>query len=322
MYDVITLGSGTIDVFANTEAQFTKKSGKELISYPTGSKILIHELKFEIGGGGTNTAVAFSRLGLKTAWLGKLGNDDTSLHILDFMRKNSIEFIGVKGKGMSGFSIILDSRGHDRTILTHKGENDTLRYNQINLSKLRTKWFYFSSMVGKSLEMQKKLASYAGKKGIKLAFNPSSYQAEMGAKKLSQILRNTTSLIFNLEEAELLLGRKDSIENIMKKLTRLGPRIIVITNGKKEVFCYDGSMLYTLYPHGVKIIETTGAGDAFASSFVTGIILKNDIEFALKLGLANAESVIQHYGAKNVLLSFSEARRRMKIPTRITKRKI
>jgi len=56
----------------------------------------------------------------------------------------------------------------------------------------------------------------------------------------------------------------------------------------------------------IKVIESTGAGDAFASSFLSGMIKKNDIKFALKMGLANSESVITHPGAKNRLLNLNE----------------
>jgi len=71
----------------------------------------------------------------------------------------------------------------------------------------------------------------------------------------------------------------------------------------------------------VKIIETTGAGDAFASSFLSGMIKKNNIEFALKLARTNAESVIQHHGAKTGLLTYNKALKIMKKqPSKITKR--
>jgi len=58
-------------------------------------------------------------------------------------------------------------------------------------------------------------------------------------------------------------------------------------------------------------VETTGAGDSFSSAFLAGIIIKKDIDFALSLGQANAESVIQHIGAKNRLLRLNEALRKI-----------
>lgn len=310
MYDIITVGSATIDVFANTKSELikikTSSSEQDLIAYPSGSKILIKELRFTIGGGGTNTAVSLARLGHKTAYLGSLGNDENGKKILDLLKKEKIDFIGVLSKEITGYSIILDSIEHDRTILTYKGANDKLKFSDINLKKLKTKWFYFSSMISESFRTLETLAEFAEKNNIKIAFNPSTYLAEKGKDYLKKILTRTTILILNKEEASLLVG-KNNIKIILKKLCELGPKIAVITNGKKEINAYDGKNIYTIIPKKIKIVESTGAGDAFASSFLSGMIKKSNIEFALKLGLVNSESVIQHSGAKNKLLKYKEA---------------
>ncbi len=310
MYDIITVGSATFDVFANTKSQLikikTSCSEEDLIAYPSGSKILIKELRFTTGGGGTNTAVSLARLGHKTAYLGSLGNDENGKKILGLLKKEKIDFIGMLSKEITGYSIILDSIEHDRTILTYKGANDKLKFSDINLKKLKTKWFYFSSMISESFRTLEKLAEFAEKNNIKIAFNPSTYLAEKGKSYLKKILTRTTILILNKEEASLLAEKKD-ISFMLKELYKLGPKIIVITNGKKEINAYDGKNIYIMIPNKIRVVESTGAGDAFASSFLSGIIKKNDVEFALRLGLVNSESVIQHSGAKNKLLKYREA---------------
>ncbi len=309
MYDIITVGSATVDVFAHTKSELikikTSSSEEDLIAYPSGSKILIKELRFTIGGGGTNSAVSLARLGHKVAYLGSLGNDENGRRILDLLKKEKLDFIGVLSKEITGYSIILDSIEHDRTILTYKGANDKLKFSGINLKKLKTRWFYFSSMISESFKTLEKLAEFAEKNKIKIAFNPSTYLAEKGKNYLKKILIRTTILILNNEEASLLVG-KNNIKTTLKKLYELGPRIVVITNGKKPIHAYDGKNIYALMPNKIKVIESTGAGDAFASSFLSGIIKKNDVKFALKMGLANSESVITHPGAKNRLLNYKE----------------
>ncbi|MBI2652809.1 hypothetical protein HYX00_05060, partial [Candidatus Woesearchaeota archaeon] len=109
----------------------------------------------------------------------------------------------------------------------------------------------------------------------------------------------------------LLVGQ-EPIEGLLLKLNGLGPKIVVITDGKNNLYVINEKHVYTAKPPFVKVVDTTGAGDAFASTFLCGIIRKNDIEFAVKLGIVNALSVIQHYGAKNILLSFKEAMKEMK----------
>ncbi len=311
MYDVISVGSATIDVFASTEfseiidiKEPTHKT--ELLAYPLGSKIIIKKILFSTGGGGTNTAVSFSRLGLRTAWLGKLGRDANADTVISDLKKEKIDILGKKGKGITGYSVILDSIEDDRTILTYKGANDTFSFHDIPLNKIKAKWFYFCSMMGSSYSVLEKLAVYAKKKNIKIAFNASSYLAKKGTSYLGKLLAMVDVFVLNNEEAAILVGYNPAHE-LALKIHALGPKIVVITMGDDGALAYDGSYLYLIAGGKVKVVETTGAGDAFASAFVAGLIKKNDIEFALRLGKANAESVITHHGAKNKLLKYNEA---------------
>ncbi|MBI4454074.1 carbohydrate kinase family protein [Candidatus Woesearchaeota archaeon] len=346
MYDIITVGSATVDVFVKTESELikikTKEGEEDLIAYPTGRKILIDKLDFMTGGGATNTAVCFSRLGLKTACLSSIGNDDNGKKILDELKKEKIDFIGTiesgesgkpKGRadgktagigGMTSYSIVLDSMEHDRTILTYKALSNNLKFKKLETNikkgKLKTKWFYFCTMLGESFKTLEKLAEYAKKNNIKVAFNPTNYLAKEGPKKLKKILDATEALVLNKEEAKLLLGYKPedmtlTIERLMKELNRLGPNIIVITDGANGAYCYEDAnkrFMYHIQPRGVKLMETTGAGDAFTSSFIAGLIKGKPIEFCLFLAQTNTESVIQHYGAKNILLTWDKVLKEMK----------
>lgn len=318
MYNIITIGSATVDVFVKTASDElidikTSTSEEVFTCYPLGSKILIKDLQFMTGGGGTNTAVSFARLGLKTAYLGNLGGDANGKGVVDELKKEKIDFIGTIGKQQTNYSVILDSIGHDRTILVYRDASEYLDFAKLNKGRLKAKWFYFSSMTGKSFGAAAKLMEYASKNRIKVAYNPSTYQVKDGAKNLKPLLSRTDVLIFNNEEAAILTGmRKESdIELLLEAVRKLGPKIVVITDGPKGAYCSDGMNIYSITPRKIKIVETTGAGDAFASSFIAGLAKGNDIEFSMRLALANAESVIQHYGAKNKLLKWSEAMKEM-----------
>ena len=327
MYDVITAGSATVDVFAKTRfSELIKiidpKGETDLLAFPSGSKILIDELEFTTGGGGTNTAVALSRLGHKVGFIGKLGTGTNSDFIHKDLKKEKIDLLCSHGKGHSGYSVILDTLEHDRTILTYKGVNDELKHDDIPYKKLKTKWFYFTSMLEESFHTLERLAEFAQQHKIRVAFNPSTYLAEKGIKHLNHIISRTELLVLNKEEACLLVGQ-DAIEGLLLKLKSLGPRIAVITDGKHDLYVIDEKYIYSAKPPFVKLVDTTGAGDAFAASFLSGILRKDNVEFAIKLGLANALSVITHYGAKNILLNFNEAMKAMKkLKVKIHKKKI
>lgn len=319
MYDIITFGSATIDAFAKTKTETisikNNNSTEEFIAYLNGSKILIEELDFQIGGGGTNTAVGFSKLGLNTAFCGVIGKCKHKHQIIEQLEKEKIDFIGIEKEGQTGYSIILDSYVDDRTILTYKGVNDLLEYKKIDKTKLKAKYFYFSSLMGKSFETFVKLTKYAKKNKIKVAFNPSSYIAKKGITYLKVPLKNTDILIFNLEEARLLTKEKDlEIKKLIKKISSYGPKIVIITNGKNGTYVFDkkSEKIYFGPSKKMKVKETTGAGDAFSSGFVSGMILKNDVKFSLNLGIANAQSVIKKIGAKNNLLTLKKAMNEIK----------
>jgi len=326
MFDVITVGSATVDVFANTNRVdlikiTTPTFKKDLIAYPSGDKVLLTQLEFTTGGGGTNCAVALARLGLKVAFLGKIGRRANSRYVLEVLKQNNVDSSLVcREKSRTGFSVILDAKGADRTILAFKGSNNDLREEEVKYKKLKTKWFYFSSMMEKSFETQKKLAKFAKKHKIKIAYNPSSYLTEKGPAFLKEILSRTDLLILNKHEAKLLVG-KTNMPILLKKLCELGPKNVIITNGKKGASCYYEGKFYQVFTRRVKVLETTGAGDAFASTFLGVIIKKNNPELALKMATLNAQSVVQNIGAKKGLLTWSELFKRSKAcaPKLITK---
>lgn len=292
-FDVVSFGSAVVDVFVTTE--ISEKNG--FISYPAGEKILIKDLKFDIGGAGTNTSVAFSRLGLKAGCISELGGDENGKRVLDLLKKEKVAFLGkIVQKELTGYSVILNSQGGDRTILTYKGANDEISLKDI--SKFSTDWIYFSSLLGTSFETQKKLALILKKKGTKIAFNPSSYLIK--TQDLNPLLKITDILVLNKEEARMLVGNKE--KDLLVGLHNLTKGIVVITDKDRLIMSYDGVKKYYLTPHKIRVVERTGAGDAFASGFVAGQIVGWGIERSLELGLAESESVIRYFGAKNNLL--------------------
>ncbi|MFH1521850.1 MAG: carbohydrate kinase family protein [archaeon] len=293
-FDVVTFGSAVIDTFVDTE--FNRKLNS--FNYDAGSKILIDNLKFDIGGGATNTAVAFARLGFKTGSICKIGDDKNGQDILAMLKKENVKFLGSKSKDKTGYSIILDSKDKDRTILTFKGPSNNIKITE--LPKFKTKWLYYSSLLGKSFETQKKLALKLKKEGTKIAFNPSDYLI----KKLNilPLLKITDVLILNKEEAQMLCKRYNKKGDTIICVRELGPKTVVITDKNKLVYAYDGMKKYSIKPNKIKVVERTGAGDAFASGFVAGIMAGKGINESLKLGLREGESVIKYFGAKNNLL--------------------
>ena len=311
MYDVICNGSATVDAFIETGNKLFKGSDGH-VKVPFGSKIRIEHLEFQVGGGGTNSAVALSRLGLKVAFLGKIGLGTNSKRILNLLKKEKVDTSLIqRSNARTGFSVILDAYKHDRIILAFKGSNDDVRFTEIKKNKLKTKWFYFSSMMNESFATQKKLAQFAAKNNIKIIYNPSAYLIKKGLKYLNPVIKHTNILTLNKEEAAMLVG-KGSIKALLKKLKKLVKDIAIITDGPNGAYCYDGIHFLRLQAHNIKVKETTGAGDTFTSSFLAALIKTHNIRTALQLGLVNAESIITTIGGKKNLLHWNKAMSRIK----------
>ncbi|MEM0465372.1 MAG: carbohydrate kinase family protein [Candidatus Pacearchaeota archaeon] len=307
-FDIVTFGSAVIDVFVHTDCH---EKGKEMC-YPVGGKLLIKKLMFDVGGGGTNTAVAFSRLGFKTGCITNVGNDENGRRIVELLKKEKVDFLGkIDKKGMTGYSVILDSTGGERTILTYKGVNNDISFKDISSKKFNTKWLYYSALLGKSFNTQKILAFRLLKKGTKIAFNPSSYI--INNLDISDLLKITYVIILNKEEAESLCKKyKKPCENILEELHELGVKIVVVTDKDNPAICFDGIRKYSVKPHkNIRVVERTGAGDAFASGFIAGCLLGWPIKRCLELGLKESESVIQFPGAKNNLIKMNIKRQHL-----------
>jgi ribokinase len=301
MYDIITLGSATVDIFVKSKNETIKheKNGEmhRDIAYHLGEKILINNLMITSGGGGTNTAVAFSRLGLKTGFIGVLGNDPNAELISSELRKENVEFLGKIKTGSTGLSIILPGN-EDRAILTHKGVNDELDSAFLP----ETKWVYISTMLGKSFKTAENVAIEAKKRNIKVAFNPSLYLAKQGFSKLKKILSCCDILVLNKEEAHALTGKQHQKE-MLETLAFHVNGTIVITNATNKIYALSGKEFYSLQPSKIKVVDATGAGDAFASGFVYGMMSGHGVQQSLKYGLIESHAVLGAIGAKNNLLS-------------------
>ena len=199
-------------------------------------------MRFDIGGGGTNVAVAFSRFGLKTGCICGIGRDANGKRILDSLENEKVSFLGKVGKGKSGYSMIIDSKKHNRTILTYKGESNEVSIKDVK--RFEAKWLYYSSLLGKSFEAQEKLAEIFVANGGKLAFNPSSYA--ITSQDIRKLLRLSYVLILNKEEAVALCKRYGDVGvsgcrgvGMLKKLSELVHTVVVVTDKDKVVRCYD-----------------------------------------------------------------------------------
>ncbi|HLC90893.1 MAG TPA: carbohydrate kinase family protein [Candidatus Nanoarchaeia archaeon] len=305
-YDVLCIGSATVDRF------FTIT--QPLQSVEIGDKILAKSLEIYTGGGATNSAVALAKLGLKVKVLTKLGNDHEAGFIFDELKRNHVTAIcHCLAKGKTDVSAIISSlQGKDRIIYNYKDASRKVGLCSCKKAGFDVEWIYLASLVGKSFQAVQHFVLQAKRKKIKLLFNPSLYLAQRGKAFLQPLLSVTDILILNKKEAQTLLNRSVSQQQLLKELHHLGPKTVVITDGEKKVYAWHEGKMHTLLPKKTKVVQTTGAGDAFSSSLLAGISKGYSFADALHLGYINAASVIKYVGTKNGLLTEAQAMKAMK----------
>ncbi len=298
MYDVITIGSAVRDIFIRSKDIEIKQDSAIILKY--GSKIDIAKMSISYGGGGLNNAIAFSRLGFKTAFLGEVGLDADGDAIANELKKENVSTeLLIRSKDETGSSVIIVGSSNERTILAYRGANMTMSYSEVKWNKLRAKLFLITHLYGDSAKLLPHIVKHAKKTGAIVAINPGSMQLKNGMNYLKKILDRVDIFIVNEEEAETLTGVKE--HKALKKMREIAD-IIVITKGNKGSITFDGRKFYTAGVHRAKIINRVGLGDAFSSGFSAGMLLKNDVEYAIKLGSTNATAVGTHKDAHEGLL--------------------
>ena len=311
-YDIITFGSATQDIHVKSKAFKILKDEKDFatgegICLALGSKIDVEDIIFSTGGGGTNTAATFAKQGFRTAFCGAIGADSSGLEIVRELKSLKIDtkFVVKKKEKKTNHSIIISSEGEDRTILVYRGASDSLNKDDILWSKLKAKWIYLAPLAGLTGEMFGEIVNFAFENKIKVAINPSKQQLSLPLEELKKVFSKVDILFLNQEEASLLAKIPFEQETeIFKKIDEICPGIAVMTKGGEGVTVSDGKYSYSALPNADrKIVDTTGAGDAFASGFLCDYIRFNgDIEKAIQFGLANSEANLSQIGAKTGLL--------------------
>src|SRR3989338_2310310 len=301
MLDIITIGSATRDVFLlSDEFQLIKTPASAtgvLECVPLGSKIEVDRIVHTTGGGATNAAVTFAQLGFRTAAMCRVGDDDAGGDVIHELRAYGVktDLVQKVEDGQTAYSTLLTAMSGERSVLVYRGVSASFKDADIPWRKLESQWIYLTSLGGNVALAQKIIAHAAGKK-ISVAWNPGLREIAKGLSALRSTLTHVAILILNLEEATAL-AKTSNLKKICNTLSQSG-KILVITDGENGAYVHRDGLTLKANTTGKKSVSRTGAGDAFGSGFVAGFIRSDDLHQALAVGMLNAESVIQHVGAK------------------------
>lgn len=311
--DILSIGDVVTDHFIkllDDQARVIDQDNSRLLAMEFGTKIPFdHAVVLEGVGNSPNAAVAFAKLGLKSALVSNVGSDSYGRDVLNQLENRNVNtsFIKINHNKKTNYHFVLWYK-EERTILIKHEEYD---YHWPHFTEQEIpRWVYFSSISENTLEYHDKIADWLEKNPeIKLAFQPGTFQIKFGAERLSRIYQRTEVLLLNREEAvKVGGGNHEDIHDLFNKLHELGPKIVVITDGPQGAYASDGQNRYSMpvYPDIAPPFERTGAGDAFSSTFVAALAKGQEIAEALTWAPINSMSVVQKVGAQEGLLSDQE----------------
>lgn len=313
MFDLITVGDATIDVFtkihdAEVKCNINKTECKLCIEY--GDKIAVDKLDFLVAGNAANNSVGASRLGMKTAIYVNIGDDGSGKKIIQKLKDEKVNtrFVSVH-KGMeSNYSTVLNFQG-ERTIFVY---HQDWKYKLPDLDQ--TRWVYFTSISQSFTQTNliSELTHFLERTGSKLVYNPGTYQMKADVTKHPKLLAHTEVFIVNVEEAKRILKHENKenipVKKLLSDLHQLGPKYIVITDGVDGSFGFDGEKYYQIGIFPAELVEMTGCGDSYATGLMAGLFYGNDLKTAMRWGAANGASVVEHIGPQEGLLTIAKMR--------------
>ncbi len=313
-FDVLAIGDVVTDDFIKLLEKEEKveheKNGAEWLAIPFGTKIPFDHREVVVGvGNAANGAVAFARLGLNSGFVTNVGGDQYGRDMIDVLAKQGVDhrFIRINPHNKSNYHFVLWYK-EERTILIKHEEYD-YRWPHIAPHEI-PRWVYFSSISKHAIPYHDDVADWLDKNpSVKLAFQPGTFQMEAGAERLKRLYKQSEVLILNREEAVTVGGGNHAdIHDLINHLHALGAKIVVLTDGPHGAYASDGVNRFKmpLYPDPSPPKDRTGAGDAFASTFVAALAKGLSLEDALRWAPINSMSVVQKVGAQAGLLKEHE----------------
>ncbi len=309
--DFLCIGDTVIDAFIKlTDADHPDirgTSGHEdyKICLPYAEKIPYEEVYVvNAVGNAANAAVSASRLGLTSAIVSNLGDDQNGKDCLESLKKDGVDtkFVKINKGSKTNYHYVLWYRT-ERTILI---KHEQYPYALPDIGE--PKWLYFSSISKDAFPFHNTIADYLeAHKNIKFAFQPGKNEINLGTEKLKRLYSRADIFFCNVEEARTILGtqNEESVLALSKGILALGPKMVSISDGPNGAYFYNQGELWQLplYPDIAPPLERTGAGDAFSSTFTAGLALGLSPLEAFTWGPINSMSVVQGVGAQQGLLT-------------------
>ena len=315
-FDVVAVGNATLDIFLwvqETNKHFRLNEETKELCIKAGDKALVDNAYLMTGGNAANVAVGLSRLGFKTAIVAEIGEDEFAQKIINSLAEEGVSeaFLQKTHNKSSSFSVIINYKS-ERTIFAEAVEKE----QNFSFENISAKWLYLTALSEKWKEAYKKALEFTKNNNVKLAFNPGTLQLDSGGELTEEIIKNSEIVFLNKEEAAKIcntavIDEENFIRELLFKIRNKGARVAVITDGTNgSSLIDDQNNIISHKAIDAPAVERTGAGDGFASGFLSAVLAGKNYQTAMKWGSENAASVIGKVGATVGLLRTEEMERK------------
>jgi ribokinase len=302
MADVVGIGSSVFDSLMLAE-DFPKED----------TKIGALSTKIQSGGPCATALAAMARMGISTEYFGLMGTDVFGLYMLDEFRRYGVAVDSVRlvDGGMSFNSVVvINKKNSSRTCVWNKGTLPPMQEDDVPLEKLKhAKYLHLD---GHHI----KAAVYGAKKAREYKVKV-SLDAGTPYAGIDDLLPLVDILIPSEEFALRYTGEKQAEKGAELLYRQYKPEILIITQGARGGFIYDGKECIYYEPFPVKVVDTNGAGDAFHGAFITGLV--KGMKIIEAAGFASAAAAIKctRFGAREAVPTYEETIKAMKARRRV-----
>jgi ribokinase len=260
------------------------------------------------GGSAANTMVGMAKLACKVGFIGKVAADPEGKMLLQDLMKEKVDVkaIVTAGKGRSGKVMGFVDRVGQRALYIDPGVNDQIEPEDVNQTFLnKTRLLHLTSFVGeRSFHAQKWLLGTLPET-VQVSFDPGALYARRGMPQLRPIIGKTTIMLPNSRELALITD-KSNYRDGARLLLESGVKTVAVKLGNKGCYVTDYRESHLVAPFKVKVVDTTGAGDAFDAGFLYGLLNRQTLFEAAIIGNFVASRCIMAMGARSGLPTLQE----------------
>jgi ribokinase len=253
------------------------------------------------GGSAANTIVGMTRLGAKTGFIGKVGNDVVGGFLLSEFRKEGVDISQIKTiEGQTGRVFVFLSPKGIKMIVASGVANTMLGQKDVNPDYLRqARFLHITSLIGEdAFDAVVYTASLAKKLGLTVSVDPGPIFAEKGLERLSALLKNTDVFFPSRIEVKMLTGKnyRGGASELLSYVDT-----VVVKRGEDGCFVKSKEEDFEVPAFKIKPVGTLGAGDSFCAGFLASLIKGKDLRAAATYATAVATLTTQGVGARDAL---------------------